>query len=573
MIAASAFACTGRIEATSPAHPPRAGGPPMDPATPGAVDPGGPPAGGSGPVGEPDPACQAAGMAASPARLRRLTPEEHTNTVRDLLAAPKAAPQYEAAVGDVVTELEVERFGDAAHALVALGGHLTYLPCDAQGAANEACAQAFIASFGKAAFRRPLAADEAAWLGATYTKLRGLPGVTPAITFHEAIDALAEVILQAPQHVYLQERGVADPSLPAGVRRMTGPERAARLSYLMWSSMPDAALTAAADDGRLDSAAGVRAEAERLLASPRARTMVRRFASDWLELDAAGQHQALEVLAKSAERFPFDAPELRRSMRAETEALYERAFFDRAGSWKTLLTTTDAYVDAPLAALYGVAGAGAAPAWVTLDPGQRAGLFTRAAFLTAHATADFQAPIRRGVFLFRHALCQPLPDPPPDADNTPPVPKATSPLRSVRALTDAKTSGGTCSSCHATVNPLGYALESYDAMGRWQTEERGSVGGQAYVVPVDATATLDAGDLEGTLAGGVALSAALADSQLARDCVVERWFAKALARAPGPADMCLLQQLGQRLRTSDDLRDLVLSLAASDAALFIKETP
>jgi hypothetical protein len=507
--------------------------------------------------------------------LRRLSPEEYAHTARDLLAAPQAAPKLEEAAGETITALEVEKLGLASRELVALARHHSYLPCDVSGASNAACADKFIDAFGKAAFRRPLEPTEKSWLQGVYTRVSQLAGHSPPISFREAIDTVAEVILQSPQHIYVHEAGIPDRALPAGVRRLSGYERAARLSYFVWSSMPDPALTQAADAGRLDSKEGVRTEAERLFSHPRAKEMVRRFASSWLELDPTPQHPALEMFAKSAQRFPFDNAALRTALRAETESLYERIFFEPGGSFRALLTTHQAYVDGPLAALYGVTGGPTQAgqfAWVDLDATRRAGLFTRAAFLAAQAGVEYQAPIRRGVFIYRNVLCQPLPDPPADADNTPPIPSESSQLRSVRALTAAKTSGDSCATCHVLVNPIGFALENYDAMGQWQTEEKGTVGGQPYTAVVDARASIMAGDLTGEVDGGVALSRMLADSQMARDCAVERWFEKALSRQATSDDACLLSQMKAGFRQKDDLRDLVLTIASSDAALFIKET-
>jgi len=374
--------------------------------------------------------------------------------------------------------------------------------------------------------------------------------------------------------VYLQEVGVADPKLPAGIRRLSGPERASRLSYLLWSTTPDKALADAADKGGLDTADGVRTQAERLLASPRARKNVRRFASNWLEFDGNQHHPPIEQFDKNTKRFPFDGAPLRAAWRQESEALYERVFFEQQGSWKALMTSTEAYVNGPLATLYGLtSGPKTATefAWVDLDKTKRAGLFTRAGFLALQANADQQSPVLRGTFVVRHTLCQPLPDPPPDVDNTPPVATSKVQQRTVRDLIDVRTSGGTCSACHQMINPIGYTLENYDAMGRWQTADTGTIGTVAYTAPVNSTATITSTDLAGEVMGGIGLSQRIADSAMARSCVVEKWFTRALARAPGTDDTCLIDGLKERFKKTDDMRDLVIALASSDAALFVKE--
>ncbi len=510
------------------------------------------------------------GIPAAPAYLRRLQPEEYVNTVRELMTAPTAAPQLEPPVGKIISQLEVEKLSAAAAELVATKGHLTFAPCDVAGAQNSMCADSFIAAFGRVAFRRPLDTAEKTWLRGVYDQVRGLQ-VTPPVTFRESLDTVAQVMLQSPQLLYIRDEGVVDRSLPAGVRRLTGYERATRLSYLFWSSTPDKSLLDAAEKGQLDSADGVRVQAERLVASPRARKMVKQFASSWLELDGNASHPNLESFEKDKARFSYDSAALRTAWRNEVESLYDRVFFEQGGSFSKLMTSTESYVTAALAKMYGVTGGPTTgSAWVNLNPMQRGGLFTRAASLAVQSTADTQDPIHRGVYVFRHVMCQPLPDPPVDVDNTPPKPLPGQKV-STRQLVDIKTGGGVCVACHSVVNPIGFTLENYDAMGAWQTTEKLTASGVTYTVPIDSTATIPATDLAGTTMGGVGLSQRLAASAQARDCAVQGWFEKALARAPGDADTCLVDQLKTRFKKNDDLRDLVLAIASSDAALFIKE--
>jgi hypothetical protein len=517
--------------------------------------------------------CEKLGVVAAPSKLRRLQPNEYLNTARALLKDDKLEPKLEAQAGDIVSALEVEKLGDAARELAATAHHESYAPCVLDGAEDLACLNGFIDAFGKVTFRRPLEQAEKDWLVASYQRLMQAE-VTPKFSFREGVSALAEIILQAPQHFYVHELGVADASLPAGIKRLDGYERATRLSYFMWSSTPDDELMKAADSGALDSADGVRAQAERLLLSPAARDMVRRFASDWLKLDSTPKHPALEKLSKDAAKFALDSPELRASMRLESESLYEHAFFEAGGSFTSLLTSTDAYVDSNLAKLYGVTGPTQPGefAWVTLPAVERAGIFTRAAFLTSFAGADYQSPVLRGVHIFRHVLCQPLPDPPATADNTPPAPSSADMPHTVRELTETKTYNGSCKACHGIVNPIGFALESYDALGQYQTEERGSLNGQPFTLPVNAQSELAAADLQGSVNGGAELSAALAKSPLAQNCMADAWFEKAMARAPTAEEACALDRVKETFRKDGDLRALVLNLSSSDSALFIRES-
>jgi hypothetical protein len=519
-------------------------------------------------------ACDPSVVAAGPAELRRLSPEEYASTARALLGDEALDPHLEAQVGDIITAHEVETLSDVAGKLATRSDYDRYASCDLDGAHDAACASGFIDAFGKAAFRRPLEADEQAWLADVYESLLAA-GVTPAFTFREVIEALAETMLQAPQHVYVHEQGVADGSLPDGMRKLTGYERATRLSYLMAGSMPDAELTAAADQGELDTREGVRAQAERLIDGEPAHDMVRAFASSWLRLNDTPQHPSLEKLTKNGEKFPNDSGALRSAMRTEVEHVYERAFFADGPSFRALLTGTDAYVDGPLAELYGVNDGPSEEGdfqWVQLPEAERAGIFTRAAFLTSFASADYQSPVLRGVHVYRHVLCQPLPDPPANVDNTPPEPSDANVPKSVRQLFETKTAGD-CQSCHAMVNPLGFAFERYDAIGQFQIREMGELDGEPFTVPVDSSATLAAGDLRGEVADAVDLSKQLAESDMAHDCMVETWFERALSREASDAEACQLEAIQEEFRQTSNLRELLLNLASSDSALFITEAP
>lgn len=507
--------------------------------------------------------------------VRRLSPEELRATGRDLMEAPSLELTLPNASGPIITEQETIALGAAAEAMVATGGHLRFAPCDVDGAHDAACATAFIQAFGQSAFRRPLHAEESEWLEGVYAQVRALSDHTPPITFREALDAVAQVVLQSPQFAYHLEEGSEDPAAPEGLRRTTGFERASRLSYALWGTAPDATLMAAAETGALETPDQVRQQARRLLQDPRAERTVRRFASRWLGLDASTGAPSLEQLTKDTSRFPFDGPVLRSAMREESEALYRHVFFEAGGSFRTLMTTTRAWVNGPLAELYGVTGGPSGEeefAWVELDPAQRAGLFTRAAFLTKHAGRDYQSPIRRGVHLFREVLCQNLGPPPPDVNNVPFVPGQDGVPLSTRETTEVKTQGADCQSCHAQVNPLGYPFENYDAMGQWQLTESGtSADGTPFTVPVDSTVTLPASSgLAGRVEGPVALAAKLAESEQALSCIAENWFEHINRRLVTRADHCSLAAARTRLVETDDMRELVVELLAGAPTLYLR---
>jgi hypothetical protein len=208
---------------------------------------------------------------------------------------------------------------------------------------------------------------------------------------------------------------------------------------------------------------------------------------------------------------------------------------------------------------------------VDLDPTQRAGLFTRAAFLMLYSPQDIESPIRRGVFLLRDLLGQNLGTPPPNVDMSPLKPAAMS--LSIRSQVEARTAPATCQACHGRINPLGFTLGNYDAMGRFNTTEMGTVDGMPYTAQIDADATVIDTDLKGDVNGPIALSTKLGQSPEAHDTMTRVWFTHANTRQPVTTDGCSLQRLSQGFRQSDDMRALVLALTVDDNALYIQETP
>ncbi len=558
-----AAACTGEATFTHPGVQPEAPPPPQDlgdPTDPLAV------------------ACAVAPVDVPVAPLRRLNAEEYRHTAGRLFST-SVPLTLETTDAPILTALEVEKFHGAASTLVATKGHHRFAPCLPSGTQDRACVERFIQDFGLRAFRRPVTAEEQAWLVGVYERTRALPELAPGqpanITFQEALDTVAQVMVQAPQHIFLREEGEPDATLPAGLKRLTGFERATRLSYLLTSDMPDEPLLAAAGAGALDAPEGIREQANRLLETPAGKATVRRFAARYLDLDVSVNHPSLETNPKDAARFPFDSPTLRAAMRKESESLFERVFYDEGARFETLLTSTRALVTPQLAALYGVPfpSGGQPEAWVELDASQRSGVFTRAAFLTQKANQRYQSPIHRGVHLYKRVLCQPLGPPPPNANNVPAIPGSTGAALSTRQLTEVKTQDAACRGCHIRINPLGYTLEHYDAMGRWQTQDTGTTSaGTPFAVDIDANVALEF-PFSGTVNGGVELSRQLSQSPLAQGCMAERWFSEVTQREVAAEDFCSVYKLQAAFKKSGDMRALVLDVITSAPALYTRTPP
>jgi hypothetical protein len=494
------------------------------------------------------------GTQVGPERIHRLTPEEYTSSLRTLLGNQALEPVLDSDREPIATLDGVRKWYNAADAAVppTTAWLSAYGSCEPES--DAACAKTLYEAFAERAFRRPLKEDERAWLAASWSKLPAAASVALRL------ETITELILQAPQFLYLYTEGT-----PSGAFNvLDGYERAERLSYFLWDSLPDQALLDAARAGELGTSAGMRSQAERMLADERAKPVLRSFLSQWLELDGAAILPSLAETPKDAKLFPgFDAV-LRQSMRRELEMFMDHVMFEKDGSLEELFSGTRAYVNAPLAKLYGVSGPANADtwAWLDLNPTQRAGMLTRAGFLAVHASQDVTSPIRRGVYLLKEVLCVPLPAPPANVDNTP-VEVTGGDVTTVRQATLKRTGSAACAGCHVPINELGFALEHYDAIGRWQDAEAGT--GAA----IDSSAQLsNAGNgLDGPLNGAIELSQRLAQSPAVAKCATRKWFEVALRRSPVALDSCSIQKIQTKTAETRSIRALLLAMVESDAFL------
>ncbi|MEZ4466347.1 MAG: DUF1592 domain-containing protein [bacterium] len=501
--------------------------------------------------------------------LARLTPLQYRNTARSLLNLPDAEPDLAPDPAPAISLLGAEKLAAAARTLaaevdLAPGG---LLPCDPLEVGEEACGAALRYALADQAFRRPPSARVLDGLDAVWAALPADEG------FEQRARLFVEVILQSPAFLYHLETGEADPRLPPGVVRLDAHSVASRLSYALWDAPPDAALRAAADDGRLDDPAEIARQADRLLADPRGRARVLGFVRAWLELDRVA------AAPKDPTLLPAWSPALAASMVRESEALIEASVY-AGGGLAGLRLDTEAEVDADLAGIYGVAVPPGGRGVVALDPEQRAGILTRAAFLTLKAGPAVKSPIHRGAFIRRRLLCLPMPPPPPSVlevpitrggqgDDGTPV--------SLRTLVERRTAGPECQGCHAAINPVGFTLDHYDALGRFEVEEHGfdRGRGEPYTVPVDARGALPDADVLRRIDGGVELSQALAESEMVGDCFADQWFAYFFGRpATADEDACSVDQLRRAFRESGgDFLALVRASTTLDAFRYRQEVP
>ena len=447
--------------------------------------------------------------------MHRLNIAEYDNTVHDLLGTSlrlsENFPPDDTAYGfDNVaaalnmTDVTLGYYIDAAKKLAAEAlspaKRAALVSCDV-ASGKEECVGSSLASFLPKAWRRPAEPQEIARLVALFTSNKA-----DGASDDEALARVFQAALLAPEFLFRVERN----SGVAGVRALDGYELASRLSYFLWSSMPDAELTSAAANGSLVDSAGLSAEVSRLLADARAVGFANSFGSQWLTL------RSLDNVHPDAMVYPAFDDALRSAMREET-----MLFFSDIAAGKRplreLLTTSSGYVNDRLAQHYGMAAVGSTtPVFLPL-PAARGGLLTQASVLTVQSHPKESAPVLRGKWILSQLLCREMPPPPPDVPQEPAAAAGTS----RRDRLAAHRVQPVCKSCHDLMDPLGLALENYDGVGQYRTSDNGAA--------IDPSGTLNDGTSFKTpqeLAGIIAQDPALPR------CVAQHLFTYGLGRAP-----------------------------------------
>ena len=552
-----AAACVGTVGSEPGGSGPSNGKPPGQ-VGPGASDPGGTGnpsgAGGAGPAGPGPGGSQPVNTTGRPP-LRRLTQVQFNNTVRDLLGFegdfatgfPKDedGTGFRANTNAPVSGTQVDKYEQAAELLgakVTAEAAARLAPCLPPKAEAD-CAEEFVRGFGKRAFRRPLDNEQVARYRAVWQAGRTADG-----SFAAGVGLVVTAMLQSPHFLYLPEFGLDSAGgAGAGLVPLGSFEIAARLSYFLQDSMPDADLFAAADADSLKTPEAVAAQARRLLGTPRARDVSLGFFRQWLEIEA------LPALDKDAKTYPSFAPPLRDAMAAEIASFVAHVLGAGGGQLSTMLTAGYSFPKGPLVELYGLApGAGGGDAKVDLPAGQRAGIMTLPGFMALYSHADQSAPVSRGYIVSEKLLCQ---TPPPPPDNLEVMIPKPDPNRSTRDRFAAHRADPQCASCHELMDPYGLTFEHYDGIGRYREKDGNVV--------VDASSNLAR---FGMVNNAVELMGKLAASKDVINCFTKQWFRFAFGRNEGPADDASLTAVQDAFERAElRIPDLLVALATSPA--------
>jgi hypothetical protein len=349
--------------------------------------------------------------------------------------------------------------------------------CKPDATGERACARQITENLAHRAFRRPVTADEVTRLLQFYDAARRTGG-----TFDQGIEHVVAAVLASPNFLYraiwgtpVAGRGGADTEMA-----LTDLELASRLSFFLWNTGPDQELLALAESSGLTTPGAMEKQVRRMLADPRASSLVSNFAMKWLNLDS------LDSVKPDPALFAGFNDQLRHDFVTETEAFVSSVFLEDR-SVLELLTADYTFLNDRLARHYGVAGvSGPQFRRVTLNHQERFGLLGKAAVLMRTSYADRTSPVLRGAWVLDKLLGTPPAPPPPDtaADLSQ---KAGEQPKTVRARLEVHRDKATCRMCHGVIDPTGLALENFDAIGTWRT-----VDAQAKA-PIDASTVLPNG--------------------------------------------------------------------------------
>lgn len=504
------------------------------------------------PVG-PEPAAQAPEPV-----LRRLTEGEFRASIADVLGPDILISSLEpdhaeggllaiGASGEAISPRGVEQYEAAAQSIAeqAMAAPEGLLPCAPSGAVDEGCAAMAIDALGRRLYRRPLDADERAALVGLATEAASTLG-----DFHEGLAMALGAMLQSPSFLYRVELGEADPA-GGGRYRYTDWEMASRLSYFLWHSTPDDALLDAAAAGELTTEAGLAAQVDRMLASPRARAGFRAYIDELLAL------YELDHLIKDPTIFPQMRADLGESAREETLRAVEALVFDRGADFRGWLTTPDTFVNTTLAMLYAVPAPSLDGFGATTLPsdGQRAGLLGQAAVLAKYAHPVSSSATKRGVFVREVLMCQDIPAPPANVNTSLPEPSPDS--ATLRDRVAVHLEEPTCAGCHRLTDPIGLGLENFDGLGVFRETEAG-----ARIDP--------SGDLGGVpFMNARQLGAVISKDPAFSHCMAESVFSYAVGHRPSEGEEDVVDWLDARFAEEGfAMVPLLRQIALSDAFRF-----
>ena len=414
-----------------------------------------------------------------------------------------------------------------------------------EDADERPCAERILASLARRAYRRPVTDADTTPLLAAFEA-----GRSAGDSFDDGIRWAIEALLVSPKFLFRVEHDPADAAAGAPYR-IADLDLASRLSFFLWSSIPDDELVDLAARGELSDPAVLDHQVRRMLADPRSQALVENFAGQWLYL------RNLRSITPDTTRFPAFDDNLRQALRRETELLFVSQLREDR-SVHDLLRADYTFVNERLARHYGIPNVyGNHFRRVEYNNDRRAGLLGHGSILTVTSYPHRTSPVLRGKWLLENLLGAPPPPPPPDIPELDEDTTGTAPATMRERMAQHRASPA-CATCHAKIDPLGFALENFDAVGRWRAGEDGTA------TAIDASGALpDGAPFDGPAAFRDALLREPWASEFVTT-VTEKLLTYALGRGLDHRDASAVRRILRNAR-ADDYRwsSLILGIVES----------
>ncbi|HLG87034.1 MAG TPA: DUF1592 domain-containing protein [Alphaproteobacteria bacterium] len=496
-----------------------------------------------------------------PAMVQRLTESQYRNIIADVFGSDiRVVGRFEPIVrkeglievgtnGATVTPAGFEQLDSMARNIAAQvfepGRRDRTVPCKpkAPNEPDDACAAQTLAKYGRLLFRRPLTTAQ---LKARVSVARD--AATASGSFYSGLQLALATELEMPEFVFRVDMVEPDPNHPGKVT-LDAFSKASRLSFLLWNTAPDDELLTAAERGELNTRRGLARQVDRLLASPRLDAGVRAFFVDMLAFDG------FDTLAKDSKIYPEFNPTVAADAQEQTLKTISDLLLAQKGDYRDLFTTRKTFLDRALGPIYYVP-VPPKHGWIPYefpkgDP--RAGLLSQISFASLYAHPGQSSPTLRGKAVREVFLCQKVPAPPANVNFAVAQDTSNPEFRTARARLTAHRTNPTCAGCHRIMDPIGLALENFDGIGAYRTDENG--------VPIDAS-----GELDGArFANPQELGRALHDNPATASCLVDTVYKYGSGRAPDKSQREWLRWLDERFASeSYRLPALLRTLALSD---------
>ncbi len=482
-----------------------------------------------------------------PSVIRRLSKVEYANTLKDLYEVDPAIADnlpdevlgegYLNSISPMQSELFLEIANQVVGQILAPEGEeptsvqkRLFGKQPPEGSDLRQAARELARSLARNAYRRPPSESELDVLVDIFDLAR-----ENELDYTASVAMMLKAVLVSPQFLFIMPAGVAEPG--EQIVRLDDHQLASRLSYLLWSAPPDAELSILADLGELHRPETLRMQVERLLLDPRARALFDGFGAQWLRVSD------LERQVFDPEVFPQMTPELREAMMTEPRLFFESIVHEN----QRIIRFVDSdytFVNEPLAELYDLKQSvqGSRMQRVKLDNPNRGGVLGMSATLSATSFPNRTSPVRRGVWVLEQILGERVPPPPPDVPELDEQEEQSVEGLTLRQRTELHTTDPVCATCHRVLDPIGFGLENFDAIGRWR--EKNDAG-----LAIDSAGALPSG---APFSNPAELKRLLAEREadLARN-LTERLMAYALGRRLEGYDEIVIDRLMARIAEDD----------------------